>query len=88
MRRHDVAELTALVSVPDQLSFRAATSHLRVSPALSHAMRHRELLMDLLTLQAPLIREVPGRAARRLRPCSVPTISASRSRAARVRSRR
>jgi DNA-binding transcriptional LysR family regulator len=43
MRRADLADLTAFVAVADNLSFRAATSRLGVTPsALSHTMRHFE----------------------------------------------
>jgi len=43
MRRTDLADLTAFVAVAENLSFRAAASHLGVTPsALSHTMRHFE----------------------------------------------
>ena len=43
MRRADLADLTAFVAVADNLSFRAAASHIGVTPsALSHTMRHFE----------------------------------------------
>jgi DNA-binding transcriptional LysR family regulator len=43
MRRGDLADLAAFVAVADNLSFRAAASHLGVTPsALSHAMRQLE----------------------------------------------
>jgi DNA-binding transcriptional LysR family regulator len=43
MRRADLADLAAFVAVADNLSFRAAASHIRVTPsALSHTMRHFE----------------------------------------------
>ena len=39
MRRADLADLTAFVAVADNLSFRAAASHIGVTPsALSHTM--------------------------------------------------
>ena len=43
MRRADLADLTAFVAVADNLSFRAAASHIGVTPsALSHTMRQLE----------------------------------------------
>ena len=43
MRRADLADLAAFVSVADNLSFRAAASHIGVTPsALSHTMRQLE----------------------------------------------
>ena len=40
MRRADLAALTAFVAVADNLSFRAAASHIGVTPAaLSHTNR-------------------------------------------------
>src|SRR5580698_10829770 len=43
MRRSDLADLTAFVSVADHLNFRAAASRLGVTPsALSHSMRQLE----------------------------------------------
>ena len=43
MRRADLADLTALVAVADNLNFRAAASRLGVTPsALSHSIRHFE----------------------------------------------
>jgi DNA-binding transcriptional LysR family regulator len=43
MRRADLADLTAFVAVGDSLSFRAAASHIGVTPsALSHMMRQLE----------------------------------------------
>src|ERR1700724_3253512 len=43
MDRGSLADLTAFVAVADRLSFRAAASHLSVTPsALSHSMRHLE----------------------------------------------
>ena len=43
MRRADLADLTAFVAVVDNLSFRAAASHIGVTPsALSHTMRNFE----------------------------------------------
>ena len=43
MRRADLADLTAFVAVADKLSFRAAASHIGVTPsALSHTMRQLE----------------------------------------------
>jgi DNA-binding transcriptional LysR family regulator len=43
MRRADLADLTAFVAVAENLSFRAAASHIGVTPsALSHTMRHFE----------------------------------------------
>jgi DNA-binding transcriptional LysR family regulator len=43
MRRADLADLTAFVAVADNLSFRAAASHIGVTPsALSHTVRQLE----------------------------------------------
>ena len=43
MDRGDLANLTAFVAVAAQRSFRAAASHLRVTPsAFSHSMRQLE----------------------------------------------
>src|SRR6202035_2450790 len=43
MDRGNLADLTAFVAVADRLSFRAAASHLGVTPsALSHSMRQLE----------------------------------------------
>src|SRR6202045_3385336 len=43
MNRADLADLTAFIAVADRLSFRAAASHLGVTPsALSHSMRQLE----------------------------------------------
>jgi DNA-binding transcriptional LysR family regulator len=43
MRRNDLADLAAFVAVADNLSFRAAASHIGVTPsALSHTMRQLE----------------------------------------------
>ena len=53
MRRADLADLTAFVAVADNLSFRAAASHIGVTPsALSHTMRQLEerLAVRLLNL--------------------------------------
>src|SRR5580693_8953631 len=51
MDRSNLADLTAFVAVADRLSFRAAASHLGVTPsALSHSMRQLEERLGLRLL--------------------------------------
>jgi DNA-binding transcriptional LysR family regulator len=51
MDRGDLANLTAFVAVADRLSFRAAASHLGVTPsALSHLMRQLEERLGVFQL--------------------------------------
>jgi len=73
MRRADLAALTAFVTVADKLSFRAAASHLGVTPsALSHTMRQLEdhLRIRLLhrTTRSVALTDAGMRLLDRLRP--------------------
>jgi DNA-binding transcriptional LysR family regulator len=73
MRRADLAALTAFVTVADKLSFRAAASHLGVTPsALSHTMRQLEehLRVRLLhrTTRSVALTDAGLRLLDRLRP--------------------
>jgi DNA-binding transcriptional LysR family regulator len=73
MRRSDLADLTAFVTVANQLSFRAAASRLGVTPsALSHTMRQLEerLGVRLLnrTTRSVSVTDAGLRLLERLRP--------------------
>jgi DNA-binding transcriptional LysR family regulator len=73
MDRGDLADLTAFVAVADRLSFRAAASHLGVTPsALSHSMRQLEerLGVRLLhrTTRSVSVTDAGLRLLERLRP--------------------
>ena len=73
MRRADLAALTAFVTVADKLSFRAAASHLGVTPsALSHTKRQLEdhLRIRLLhrTTRSVALTDAGMRLLDRLRP--------------------
>jgi DNA-binding transcriptional LysR family regulator len=73
MRRADLADLTAFVAVADNLSFRAAASHIGVTPsALSHTVRQLEerLAVRLLnrTTRSVSLTDAGLRLLDRLRP--------------------
>src|ERR1700732_5270389 len=73
MRRADLADLTAFVAVADNLSFRAAASHIGVTPsALSHTVRQLEerLAVRLLnrTTHSVSLTDAGLRLLERLRP--------------------
>jgi DNA-binding transcriptional LysR family regulator len=73
MQRGSLADLTAFVAVADHLSFRAAASHLGVTPsALSHSVRQLEerLRIRLLhrTTRSVSLTDAGSRLVERLRP--------------------
>jgi DNA-binding transcriptional LysR family regulator len=81
MRRSDLADLTAFVSVADHLNFRAAASRLGVTPsALSHSMRQLEerLGVRLLhrTTRSVSVTDAGLRLLERLRPAMDQIVSA------------
>jgi DNA-binding transcriptional LysR family regulator len=81
MRRSDLADLTAFVSVADHLNFRAAASRLGVTPsALSHSMRQLEerLGVRLLhrTTRSVSLTDAGLRLLERLRPAMDQIVSA------------
>jgi DNA-binding transcriptional LysR family regulator len=81
MRRSDLADLTAFVSIADHLNFRAAASRLGVTPsALSHSMRQLEerLGVRLLhrTTRSVSLTDAGLRLLERLRPAMDQIVSA------------
>src|ERR1700690_2897053 len=73
MQRSSLADLTAFVAVADHLSFRAAASHLGVTPsAVSHSMRQLEERLGLRllhrTTRSVSVTDAGSRLLERLRP--------------------